>query len=178
MTAPNSSALSAGAWRVGSLRTCILSACLVFTLVDDLAADIVSIPGPVPGEIGTQVALHSVASHALSYLDVPYRLGGTDPQTGFDCSGLVVHVFRNTLGLTLPRTARQLASVGEAIERTALQPGDLVFFNTRGAPFSHVGIYLGDAKFIHAPRPRARVRIDSLDDPAFSRTYQGARRIS
>jgi cell wall-associated NlpC family hydrolase len=163
---------------VGSLRACILGVCLVFTLADDLAADNFSVPDPMSRELGSQVALHAVASHALNYLDAPYRLGGTDPRTGFDCSGLVVHVFRNTLGLTLPRTARQLASVGEAIERTALQPGDLVFFNTRGAPFSHVGIYLGDAKFIHAPRPRARVRIDSLDDPAFSRTFQGARRIS
>lgn len=133
---------------------------------------------PIASDIGPQVALQSVVSRALNYLNAPYRLGGTDPKTGFDCSGLVVHVFRSTLGLTLPRTARQLASVGESVDRPALQPGDLVFFNTRGTPFSHVGIYVGDSKFIHAPRPRSRVRLDSLDDPAYARSYQGARRIS
>lgn len=132
----------------------------------------------IANEIGSQVALQSVVSRALEYLNVPYRLGGTDPKSGFDCSGLVVHVFRSTLGLSLPRTARQLASVGESVDRTVLQPGDLVFFNTRGTPFSHVGIYIGDSKFIHAPRPRSRVRLDSLDDPAYARSYQGARRIS
>lgn len=128
--------------------------------------------------LGSGVALQSVVTQALNYLDIPYRLGGTDPKIGFDCSGLVFHVFRSTLGLSLPRTARQMASVGHTVERSGLQPGDLVFFNTRGAPFSHVGIYVGDSKFIHAPRPRSRVRLDSLDDPAYARTYQGARRIS
>lgn len=151
-----------------------LSAGIFFFLIHNAVAE----STPVSGELGSQVALQSVATRALNYLDVPYRLGGTDPQTGFDCSGLVVHVFRSTLGLSLPRTARQLASVGESIARDALQPGDLVFFNTRGFPFSHVGIYLGNSQFIHAPRPRARVRIDRLDDPAFARRYQGARRIS
>lgn len=155
------------------VRLLIVSLVLAIMVTERAKAD-----SAVSNELGAQVALHSVATRALQYLDAPYRLGGTDPQTGFDCSGLVVHVFRSTLGLTLPRTARQLASVGEPIDQAALQPGDLVFFNTRGTPFSHVGIYIGESKFVHAPRPRSRVRIDRLDDPAFARTYQGARRIS
>jgi len=118
-----------------------------------------------------------VVDRAMTYIGVPYRLGGNDPKVGFDCSGFVTYVYRNTLGLVLPRTARQLATVGVGIAREELQPGDLVFFNTRGSPNSHVGIYLGDSKFVHAPRTRTLVRIDSLDDPAYARRYDGARRI-
>jgi cell wall-associated NlpC family hydrolase len=119
----------------------------------------------------------TVVETALGAIGVPYRMGGSDPKIGFDCSGLVNYVYRKTLGMTLPRTSRQLASVGEAIGREQLRPGDLVFFNTRGAPNSHVGIYLGDARFVHAPRARTLVRIDSLDDPAYAARYDGARRI-
>ena len=118
-----------------------------------------------------------VVDRAMTYIGVPYRLGGNDPKVGFDCSGFVTYVYRNTLGLVLPRTARQLATVGVGIAREELQPGDLVFFNTRGSPNSHVGIYLGNSKFVHAPRTRTLVRIDSLDDPAYARRYDGARRI-
>ena len=115
---------------------------------------------------------------ALSYLGVPYRFGGASPRTGFDCSGLVNHVFRQAFGLSLPRTAREIARNGAAVARGELLPGDLVFFNTRGFLNSHVGIYLGDSKFVHAPNARGRVRIDDLDD-TYSRTrFNGARRIS
>jgi len=125
----------------------------------------------------TELMSRGVVERAMTYIGVPYRLGGSDPKLGFDCSGFVTYVYRNTLGLVLPRTARQLATVGVGVSRDELQPGDLVFFNTLGSPNSHVGIYLGDSKFVHAPRSRTLVRIDSLDDPAYARRYDGARRI-
>ena len=115
---------------------------------------------------------------ALSYLGVPYRLGGASPRTGFDCSGLVSHVFRQTFGLSLPRTAREIARNGAAVARGELLPGDLVFFNTRGFLNSHVGIYLGDSKFVHAPNSRGRVRIDDMDDSYYRTRFNGARRMS
>jgi len=115
---------------------------------------------------------------ALSYLGVPYRFGGASPRTGFDCSGLVNHVFRQAFGLSLPRSAREIARNGAAVARGELLPGDLVFFNTRGFLNSHVGIYLGDSKFVHAPNARGRVRIDDLDDTYYRTRFNGARRIS
>ena len=115
---------------------------------------------------------------ALSYLGVPYRLGGASPRTGFDCSGLVSHVFRQTFGLSLPRTAREIARNGAAVARGELLPGDLVFFNTRGFSNSHVGIYLGDSKFVHAPNARGRVRIDDMDNTYYRTRFNGARRMS
>ena len=115
---------------------------------------------------------------ALSYLGVPYRLGGASPRTGFDCSGLVSHVFRQTFGLSLPRTAREIARNGAAVARSELLPGDLVFFNTRGFLNSHVGIYLGDSKFVHAPNARGRVRIDDMDNTYYRTRFNGARRMS
>jgi len=123
------------------------------------------------------LAMQGVVDRALGYLGVPYRFGGSSPQGGFDCSGLVTHVYRETLGVMLPRTARQLGKVGVPVVRDDLRPGDLVFFNTRGAPNSHVGIYLGESRFIHAPRSRTLVRIDSLDDVAYRDRYEGARRL-
>ena len=115
---------------------------------------------------------------ALSYLGAPYRLGGASPRTGFDCSGLVSHVFRQTFGLSLPRTAREIARNGAAVARGELLPGDLVFFNTRGFLNSHVGIYLGDSKFVHAPNARGRVRIDDMDNTYYRTRFNGARRMS
>lgn len=118
-----------------------------------------------------------VVESALALLGIRYRFGGQSPATGFDCSGLVNHVFRETLGLSLPRTAAGLARVGLEVASDELQAGDLVFFNTRGARHSHVGIYVGDSRFIHAPSRGTRVRIDRLDDPAYRDTFDGARRI-
>jgi len=115
---------------------------------------------------------------ALSYLGVPYRFGGNSPRTGFDCSGLVNHVFRQAFGLSLPRSAREIARAGAAVARGELMPGDLVFFNTRGFSNSHVGIYLGDSKFVHAPNSRGRVRIDDMDNTYYRTRFNGARRIA
>jgi len=122
------------------------------------------------------LVMQGVVARALDYIGVPYRFGGSSPR-GFDCSGLVNYVFRETLGVTLPRTSRQLATVGVRVAREELRPGDLVFFNTRGAPNSHVGIYLGDGRFVHAPRARSLVRIDRLEDPGYRGRFEGARRL-
>jgi cell wall-associated NlpC family hydrolase len=128
--------------------------------------------------LGAQaIVMQGVVDRALGYIGVPYRFGGSNPQTGFDCSGLVNHVFRETLGVVLPRTSRQLAGIGVAVPREELRPGDLVFFNTRGAANSHVGIYLGDGRFVHAPRARTLVRIDRLDDIGYRGRFEGARRL-
>lgn len=123
------------------------------------------------------IMMQGVVNRALQNIGVPYRFGGNNPKSGFDCSGLVTHVYREALGIALPRTSRQLASVGSPVAATDLRPGDLVFFNTRGAANSHVGIYLGDGRFIHAPRARTLVRIDRLDDPGYVNIFEGARRL-
>jgi len=117
------------------------------------------------------------AAHAHQVLGVRYRYGGTSPATGFDCSGLVMHVFKQAWGLALPRNARAQARVGTPVARIDLAPGDLVFYNTRNQPSSHVGIYLGEGRFIHAPRPGQRVRIESLESRYWKARYNGARRL-
>ena len=115
---------------------------------------------------------------ALHFLGVPYRRGGETAAQGFDCSGFTRMIFEDTIGLVLPRRADQQAhsSSLSPVPRGELQPGDLVFFNTLRRAFSHVGIYIGDGKFIHAPRSGAEVRVDNLHQAYWSRRFDGARR--
>lgn len=115
---------------------------------------------------------------ALGFLGVPYRLGGNTVDTGFDCSGFVRAMFQQTVGLVLPRKAEQQAAATEKIERTDLQPGDLVFFNTLKRAFSHVGIYVGEGKFIHSPRPGGEVRVENMGVAYWNHRFDGARRVS
>ena len=115
--------------------------------------------------------------NALSFLGVPYRRGGTSAETGFDCSGFVKTVYEETVGLVLPRLAAQQAANTEKISRADLKPGDLVFFNTMRHTFSHVGIYIGDGKFVHSPKPGAEVRVESLSVAYWTRRFSGARRV-
>jgi cell wall-associated NlpC family hydrolase len=119
----------------------------------------------------------TLASAALEYLGVKYSFGGDEPDTGFDCSGLVTFAAEKSLGLKLPRRSAELAHEGTAVKKTELQKGDLVFFNTRGKRYSHVGIYLGDHKFIHAPRAGSTVRVESMDITYWKKRYNGARRL-
>ena len=128
---------------------------------------------PVPEAAGAD----SVVFQALALLGVHYRLGGRAPATGFDCSGLVRHVFREARGLSLPDTSREMSRIGEKVGRDAMQPGDLVFYNTLRRAFSHVGIYLGDNRFFHAPSTGAEVRIENMDSPYWAPRFNGARRI-
>ena len=118
-----------------------------------------------------------VALQALAHLGTPYRTGGLSPQTGFDCSGLVAYVYREGAGLALPRNTFDLSHLGEPVERAALKPGDLVFYNTQRREYSHVGIYLGEDRFIHAPASGGEVRVENLRADYWVRRYNGARRV-
>jgi cell wall-associated NlpC family hydrolase len=115
---------------------------------------------------------------AMNFLGVPYRLGGNSNDTGFDCSGFTRHIFESSIGLVLPRRADEQATTAGlmSIRRDQLKPGDLVFFNTMRRTFSHVGIYVGDDKFIHAPRTGALVRIDDMTQSYWAQRFTGARR--
>lgn len=115
---------------------------------------------------------------AMGFLGVPYRRGGNTVETGFDCSGFVKAMFEQTVGLILPRRAEQQAAATQKIERSDLQPGDLVFFNTLQRAFSHVGIYVGEGKFIHSPKPGAEVRVENMGLAYWNHRFDGARRVS
>ena len=115
--------------------------------------------------------------NAMGFLGVPYKRGGVSAETGFDCSGFVKAMFEQTVGLVLPRKAEQQAAATEKIDKKDLAPGDLVFFNTMRRTFSHVGIYIGDGKFIHAPRPGAEVRVENMGETYWTRRFDGARRV-
>jgi cell wall-associated NlpC family hydrolase len=115
--------------------------------------------------------------HALHTLGVQYRYGGSSPETGFDCSGLVAHVFAQAWGVAVPRTTQEQKRVGKPVRLKELEPGDLVFYNTRNRPYSHVGIYLGDGQFLHAPRTGARVRVESVRTAYWRSRFNGARRL-
>jgi cell wall-associated NlpC family hydrolase len=114
---------------------------------------------------------------AMGLLGVPYRSGGTSEEKGFDCSGFVRYMYEKSVGLVLPRRAEEQAKVTEEISRSELKPGDLVFFNTLKRTFSHVGIYVGDGKFIHAPRPGKAVRVDDMREAYWQKRFNGARRV-
>ena len=131
------------------------------------------------GDVGEKVEVKAseLVVNAMTFLGVPYRRGGTNSDTGFDCSGFVRAIFEQTAGLVLPRRAKEQAATSQKIDRSDLQPGDLVFFNTMRRAFSHVGIYIGDGQFIHAPKPGAEVRVESLSLAYWSRRFDGARRV-
>ena len=116
--------------------------------------------------------------NALSLIGVNYRYGGNNPSSGLDCSGFVRYVVRDTLGFLLPRRAIEMSRMGQAIAKDSLLPGDLVFFNTMRSAFSHVGIYIGDNKFVHAPSQGKQIRVDNMHTSYWSRRYNGARRVS
>ncbi|MEO7400190.1 MAG: C40 family peptidase [Polaromonas sp.] len=114
---------------------------------------------------------------AMGFLGVPYKRGGNN-EHGFDCSGFVRSMYQQSVGLLLPRRAEQQAAATESIEKSDLQPGDLVFFNTLRRTFSHVGIYVGEGKFIHAPKPGAEVRVESMGIRYWQTRFDGARRVT
>jgi cell wall-associated NlpC family hydrolase len=115
---------------------------------------------------------------ALDLIGIRYKWGGNTPETGLDCSGLVRYVFQQVTGVTLPRTAKDMSRLGEQVAARDLKPGDLVFFNTRRFAFSHVGIYLGDNRFVHAPRSGREVEVATLDSSFWQKRFNGARRMA
>lgn len=115
---------------------------------------------------------------AMNFLGVPYRRGGNNADQGFDCSGFTRYVFENSIGLVLPRRADEQAKTSGLlnVKREELKPGDLVFFNTMRRAFSHVGIYVGEGKFIHAPRAGGEVRVEDMRQAYWAKRFNGARR--
>lgn len=120
---------------------------------------------------------HDLVLTAMNYLGIPYRWGGATPDTGFDCSGFVQYVFRQTVGLVLPRSSFDQINLGVSVARDQLRPGDLVFFNTMRATASHVGIYIGENRFIHAPRRGKTVEIVDFNNSYWQARFDGARRL-
>lgn len=137
---------------------------------------------PPAAERGLMAQVRDAASDmvvtAMNFLGVPYRRGGDSAEDGFDCSGFTRHIFEKSLGLVLPRRVDDQASAPGLVpvSRDELKPGDLVFFNTLRRTFSHVGIYIGDGKFIHSPRTGAQVRIEDMRISYWTQRFTGARR--
>ena len=119
----------------------------------------------------------SIVFNAMGFMGVPYRRGGNSVDAGFDCSGFVRAMYEQTVGLLLPRRANEQAAATQTIDKAELQPGDLVFFNTMRRTFSHVGIYMGEGKFIHSPKPGAQVRVEDMGASYWRTRFDGARRV-
>jgi cell wall-associated NlpC family hydrolase len=155
----------------------------VRALVAALVACAAAFAGPhsaiaeTPPPRDAQGLADQLVSRAKDLLGVPYKWGGNAPETGLDCSGLVRHVFEDAAGLVLPRRAIEMSRTGAPVDRGELQPGDLVFFNTLRRAFSHVGIYIGNGKFIHAENESTGVVISDLGSTYYSSRWYGARRI-
>lgn len=133
---------------------------------------------PAPVEQATFTArAGGLVADALGLIGISYRMGGNSPQSGFDCSGLVRYVFQSAIGLNLPRRAEEISRIGTKVDRQELKPGDLVFYKTLRRTFSHVGIYLGNNRFIHAPSAGGAVRIDDMTQSYWAARFNGARRV-
>lgn len=122
-------------------------------------------------------AQHPLSKQALQHIGIRYRYGGTSPDNGFDCSGLVHYSAMESLGLRLPRRSVEIARSGKPVKRQELAVGDLVFFNTLGARYSHVGIYVGSDMFVHAPSSGGVVRVENMNSPYWNKRFTGGRRI-
>ncbi|MBH2020685.1 C40 family peptidase [Polaromonas sp.] len=134
-------------------------------------------PAPGPRSLKSAQAGSDIALFALSLLDMPYVSGGHGPATGFDCSGLVSHVYLQAAGIRLQGSAASMAKAMRPVNPADLLAGDLVFFNTLGYSFSHVGIYVGDGRFVHASNPRTGVRTDRLDSKYYAARFEAAKTV-
>ncbi|WP_144373790.1 C40 family peptidase [Vogesella urethralis] len=126
---------------------------------------------------GSSDLVGALLLQAMSLTGIAYRFGGNSPATGFDCSGLIRYVFLKAVGMNLPRTAAEQARQGRSVARNELKAGDIVFFDTRGFRYSHSGIYLGNGKFIHAPRTGKNIGISDMTLPYWVKRFNGARRV-
>jgi len=132
---------------------------------------------PAQAVIPASDAMNDLAIYAMSLADTPYRFGGNSPERGFDCSGFVRYVFKQSLAWQLPRTSLEMSRVGEPLTEDQLHPGDLVFFNTQQQSYSHVGIYVGENRFVHAPKSGKAISIANMKESYWQSRYDGARRI-
>nr|WP_315464179.1 C40 family peptidase [uncultured Rhodoferax sp.] len=132
------------------------------------------------GDVSNKVTNRAseLVMNSMAFLGVPYKRGGTQADSGFDCSGFVRAIYEQTAGLLLPRQASEQAAATQKIDKHELQPGDLVFFNTMRRTFSHVGIYVGNGKFIHSPKPGAEVRVEDMGISYWAKRFDGARRVN
>lgn len=171
-------------WRFGV--TIGLSICMSIVHADPMDDVVVSIQNPTSQDAAKEPQKDAavrkeeagdVIMHAMGLLGVAYRFGGSNPNQGLDCSGFIQYVFKRSMRVNLPRTAAQMAKTGQEVERSNLKAGDLVFFNTRGFPNSHVGLFIGNDKFMHAPRAGKNVEVVSLSNKYWSARFNGARRI-
>ena len=156
----------------------ILLAGLMFSLT--ARADepiVVQPPLPVSFVDRATATAQDAIDQAMDLLGIRYRRGGSSPEAGFDCSGFVSHVFREGLGLVLPRSSKEMSKSGEEIGKDELRPGDLVFFNTMNRAFSHVGIYLGNNRFLHSPATGGVVRVENMDITYWRKRFNGGRRL-
>ncbi|MBS1210530.1 MAG: putative lipoprotein precursor [Proteobacteria bacterium] len=152
----------------------LIALCLLLALQGVRAAEPVA---PQPA-MSAQDKISTLIDKGFGFLGVRYRMGGNGPDAGgFDCSGLVRKVFGDALGLNLPRTAAEMARLGDKVGTQDLKPGDLVFFNTMRRTFSHVGIYLGDNKFLHSPARGSAVRVEDMDQSYWMKRFNGGRRL-
>lgn len=153
------------------LAASILAACGTSSPVkrQGAARAILYEPQPV-SEKGNEVALY-----AMGMIDTGYQFGGKNPEAGLDCSGMVSYIYRQALDIKVSGSAADIARRGKEIDPRTLRPGDLVFFNTLNRPFSHVGVYIGDGRFIHAPSSKGRVRIERMDNLYFAPRFEMAR---
>ncbi len=165
----------------------ILLTCAAFTLCAPVAsANNEGLPADLSARIAASISstfanvverTHNLVLNAIGFMGIPYRWGGTTPEAGFDCSGFVQFVFKQAAGLVLPRSSFEQIRLGAMVGREELQAGDLVFFNTLHATASHVGIYIGEDRFIHSPRVGKTVAIDSFNDVYWQTRFDGARRL-
>lgn len=156
---------------------------------DDMAAFMQDkgLIGKLGDQVGTQIShagkvvsvrASELVVHAMGFLGVPYKRGGNSFDQGLDCSGFVRLIYEQTAGKVLPRRSAEQAAATQPIDPSELQPGDLVFFNTLKSAFSHVGIYVGDNKFIHSPRTGAVIRVEDMRVAYWQQRFNGARRVN
>ena len=134
-----------------------------------------SLPERAPERSPISERRQEVAIFALGLIDIGYRFGGKNPEAGLDCSGMVSYIFGKAASLKVSGSAADIARAGRPVERASLRPGDLVFFNTGNASFSHVGVYIGDDRFIHAPSTNGKVRIDQMGARYYAQRFEAAR---
>lgn len=167
------------------LTTFVLTTGLLFTAVqvradpaaDDPLSGFLTQRGLIERLDDVREKASQLVVHAMGFLGVPYKRGGDSFETGFDCSGFVRAIYEQSAGLLLPRRAAEQAEATQVIAKDDLRPGDLVFFNTMRHAFSHVGIYIGDGKFIHSPRSGAAVRVEDMNKSYWAQRFNGARRV-
>lgn len=128
-----------------------------------------------PESAAAREKANDIVLYALGLIDSGYRYGGKNPEAGLDCSGMVSHIYRQAAGIRVSGSAADIAKLGRPVAISQLKPGDLVFFNTRNKPYSHVGIYIGDGRFVHAPNSHGKIRTESLTQGWFAQRLEEAR---